>query len=193
MIRFGGIKTMDENKEVVETQGSETKTYTLDEVNAMIEEGKKQAREEAKKSASKEFQKKMDESKKLSRMSEQERYEYELSQREQAILEKEKELALMENKNEASKILSEKGISLNLVDFVVKDTAEDTLAAINLLEKEFKKSVKSEVEKRLAGNTPKKGLPVNKAITKEDFMKMSFTELMELKNENPELYAELSK
>lgn len=184
---------MDENKEVVETQGSETKTYTLDEVNAMIEEGKKQAREEAKKSASKEFQKKMDESKKLSRMSEQERYEYELSQREQAILEKEKELALMENKNEASKILSEKGISLNLVDFVVKDTAEDTLAAINLLEKEFKKSVKSEVEKRLAGNTPKKGLPVNKAITKEDFMKMSFTELMELKNENPELYAELSK
>jgi hypothetical protein len=66
-------------------------------------------------------------------------------------------------------------------------------ANINLLDKAFKKSVKLEVERRLAGNTPKKGLPVDKTITKEDFMKMSFSEMVELKQNNPELYEQLVK
>lgn len=179
----------DANKEteVVETEETE-KTYTLKEVNEMIAEGKKKAVEEAQKKA----QKKIEEAKKLASMNEEQRYQYELAEREKAIEEKEKALALLENTNEASKILNERGISLALVDLVVKPTAEETLEAINMLEKEFKKSVKEEVEKRLAGNTPKKGLATDKAITKEQFMKMSFMELSELKQNNPELYAQLS-
>ena len=180
------------NTEVVDTEDTE-KTYTSEEVAQMIEEGKKQAREEAKRNASREFQKKLDETKKLSQMSAQERYEYELTQREQQLAERERELSLLEQTNEASKILNERGISLGLVEFVVHETAEDTLAAINKLDKEFKKAVKDAVERRLAGATPKKGLPLDKAITKEDFLKMSYTELMELKREQPELFEELSK
>jgi hypothetical protein len=45
----------------------------------------------------------------------------------------------------------------------------------------------------LAGSTPKKGLPIDKTITKEQFMKMSYTELLALKQENPEVYEALSK
>lgn len=189
---------MDENKtntgsEMPTETGAEEKTYTQAEVDALLQREtdrrvtsalqKQQAKNDAK----------MKEAQKLAQMSEQQKYEYALEQREAAIAAKEKELALAENKAEASKILAEKGIDVSLVDFVVAEDAETMNGNINLLDKAFKKSVKAEVERRLAGNTPKKGLPVNKTITKEDFMKMSFTELMELKNENPELYAELSK
>ena len=125
-------------------------------------------------------------------MNEQEKYEYQLQQREAAIAEKEKELALMENKNEASKILAEKGLSLQLVDFVVAEDADTMAANIKLLETEFNKSVKAEVEKRLASKSPKQNLPLDKALTKEDFRKMSTVDLMRLKQENPDLYTQLS-
>jgi hypothetical protein len=185
------VKT--ENTNVSEEAAPEERVYSSEEVAKMIEEGKKQAREEAKRNANKEFQRRLDETKKLSKMSDQERLEYELAQREKILDEREREISLLEQKNEATKILNERGLSLSLVDFVVKETAEDTLAAINLLDKEFKKCVKAEVEKRLAGSTPKKGLPVDKAITKEDFLKMSYSELVELKQNNPDLFLELSK
>jgi hypothetical protein len=131
---------------------------------------------------------KLKEAQKLAQMNEQEKYEYELTQREKAIAEKERELALAENKAEAGKILAEKGISLQLIDFVVAESAEDMKANIDLLDKAFKASVKQEVEKRLAGNAPKKGLPRDETITKEQFNKMSISEMMELKANNPELY-----
>lgn len=184
----------EENKienNVSEETENEERVFTSEEVAKMIEDGKKEAREEAKRNANKEFQRKMEENKRLSKMSENERYEYELQQREKLLEERERELSLLEQKNEASKILSEKGISLSLVDLVVKETAEDTLAAINLLDKAIKQSVKDEVNKRLAGNAPKKGLPLEKTITREDFLKMSYSELEELKTNQPELFEQL--
>ena len=50
------------------------------------------------------------------------------------------------------------------------------------------RNLRAEVEKRLAGSAPKKGLGQNKTITKEDFMKMSYSELLELKEADPETY-----
>jgi len=180
--------SMDE----VETE-SETKVYTQEEVDALLQaEGDRRVTAALKKAEAKNAAK-LKEAQKLAAMNEQQKYEYELEQREAAIAAKEKELALAENKAEASKILGEKGIDLALVDFVVAEDADTMNANINLLDKAFKKSVKLEVERRLAGNTPKKGLPVDKTITKEDFMKMSFSEMVELKQNNPELYEQLVK
>lgn len=159
-----------------------------EELMALLQkEGDRRVTEALKKQEAKN-KKAIEEAKKLASMNEDEKYKYELEQREKAIEEKEKALALLENTNEASKILNERGMSLSLVDLVVKETAEDTLEAINLLDKEFKKSVKAEVEKRLAGNTPKKGLATDKTLTKEQFMKLSYSELAELKKNEPELY-----
>ena len=59
---------------------------------------------------------------------------------------------------------------------------------ISLLDKAFKQSVKDEVEKRLSSNTPKKNLPLDQTITKEQAMKMGILERQKLLNENPELY-----
>ena len=136
---------------------------------------------------------KIAEAQKLAQMNEAEKYEYQLKQREDAIAAKERELALMENKNEAGKILNERGLSLALVDFVVAEDAETMKNNIDLLDRAFKASVKAEVEKRMGSSVPKKNLPLDKAITKADLAKMSIAEMAAFKRDNPDVYAQLTK
>lgn len=175
------------------TENNETKTYTQEEVDALLQKESDRRVTEALKKAEKKNQDKVKEAEKLAKMNEQEKYEYELKQREEAIAAKEKELALAENKNEASKILAEKGISLSLVDFVVADDADTMKANIDLLDKAFKASVKAEVEKRLGSNNPKRTTTSNDGVvTKEQFKKMSISEQAELFKNNPELYKQLT-
>ena len=59
---------------------------------------------------------------------------------------------------------------------------------IQLLDKAFKKSVKAEVEKRLASKTPVSTLEQNKTYTQKDFANMSLSQLAELKKAQPELF-----
>lgn len=191
---------MEENKNVntttqegVENKEASTKTYTQEEVDKMLQAEADRRVTEALKKAEKKKSEAVKEAQRLAQMNEQEKYEYQLKQREEAILAKEKELALMENKNEASKILAEKGISLSLVDFVVAEDADTMKANIDLLDKAFKASVKAEVEKRIGGNSPKKSVNIEKTLTKEKFKKMSISQLSELYKKDPDLYNQLSQ
>lgn len=173
-------------------ENKQAKTYTKEEVDKLIQSEADRRVSEALKKAEKKKSEAVKEAQKLAAMNEAEKYEYQLKQREEAIIKKEKELALAENKNEASKILSEKGISLSLVDFVVAEDADTMKANIDLLDRAFKASVKAEVEKRLGSETPKKSVTKQEALTKEDFKKMSIGELSDLYKSNPELYKQLS-
>ena len=167
------------------------KTYTQAEVDEMLQKEADRRVTAALQKQEKKNAEKMREAQKLAQMNEAEKFQYELEQREKAIVEKEKALALSENKNEASRILAEKGLSLALVDFVVAEDAETMNANITLLEKAFKQSVKAEVEKRLGSSTPKKNLPPDEAITLESFRKMNTLKRQELAKENPELFKSL--
>lgn len=173
-------------EQVVETP--EVKTYTEAEVQSMIDKRVTQALQ----TAERKNQAKVREAEKLAKMNDDDRREYEYQQRIAALEAKEKEFALLENKNEASKILAEKGLSLALVDFIVAEDAETMNENIKTLEQAFKASVKAEVEKRMAGSTPKKANVIDKAITKEDFAKLSYSDMLALKQQNPELYRQLS-
>ena len=175
------------------TTGTETKTYTQEEVNMLLQRVSDRRVSEALKKAEKKNAEKVKEAQKLAQMNENEKFQYELEQREKAIAEKEKALALAENKNTASQILADKGLSLSLVDFVIAEDAETMNSNIRLLEKAFKDSVKREVEKRLGSSAPKKNLPPDEAITKEQAKKMSIIERQNLLNNNPELFAQLFK
>lgn len=178
---------------VVETTTTtEEKTYTQAEVDEMLQREADRRVSQALQKQEKKNAEKMREAQKLAQMNEAEKFQYELEQREKAIIEKEKALALAENKNEASKILAEKGLSLTLVDFVVAEDAETMNANISLLEKAFKQSVKAEVEKRLGSSAPKKNLPPDETLTKERFKQMSITEQQELYKNNPDLYKSLT-
>ena len=173
------------------TTGTETKTYTQEEVDKMLQSEVDRRITSALKKQAKNNEAKIKEAQKLAQMNESEKYQYELEQREKAIEEKEKALALAENKNEASKILADKGLSLSLVDFVIAEDAETMNSNIRLLEKAFKDSVKREVEKRLGSSAPKKNLPPDETITKEQAKKMGIRERQQLLMNNPELYAQL--
>lgn len=185
------IKTGVENQEDTTTEQNK-KTYTQEEVDALLQKEADRRVSEALKKVNKKNELAIKEAQKLAAMNEQEKYEYELKQREEAIIAKERELALSENKNEASKILAEKGLSLNLVDFVVAEDADTMKKNIDLLDKAFKASVRSEIEKRI-GTNPKRGVSTEKTITKEDFKKMSLGDLNNLYKTNPELYKQLNE
>ena len=181
-----GVDTTDTS-----TTGTETKTYTQEEVDALLQrEGDRRVTDALKKAERKNADK-VREAQKLAQMDSQQKYEYELEQREKAIEEKEKALALAENKNIASQILADKGLSLSLVDFVIAEDAETMNSNIRLLEKAFKDSVKREVEKRLGSSAPKKNLPPDETITKEQAKKMGIRERQQLLMNNPELYNQL--
>lgn len=183
----------------VEGQGQETvtqeenKTYTEAEVMELLQKETDRRVTEAIKKQERKTNAKIAEAQKLASMNEAEKYEYQLKQREEAIAAKERELAMLENKNEASKILNEKGISLALVDFVVAEDAETMKANIDLLDRAFKASVKAEVEKRLGSAAPKKNPAIDKQLTKADFAKLSYADMMNLKMTDPTLFAELSR
>ena len=173
------------------TTGTETTTYTQEEVNMLLQRESDRRVSEALKKAEKKNAEKVKEAQKLAQMNENEKFQYELEQREKAIAEKEKALALAENKNIASKILADKGLSLDLVDFVIAEDAETMNSNIRLFDKAFKDSVKREVEKRLGSSAPKKNLPPDETITKEKAKKMTIIERQNLLTNNPNLYNQL--
>lgn len=166
----------------------EIKSYTEAEVQSMIDQRVTQAL----KTAERKNQAKVREAEKLAKMNDDDKREYEYQQRLAALEAKEKEMALLENKNEASKILAEKGLSLALVDFIVAEDADTMSANIKILEQAFKQSVKAEVEKRMGGSTPKKNVAVNKPLTIEEFSKLPYNEMLALKQQNPELFNQLN-
>ena len=180
-----------ENTNTGAEQNSEPtpKTYTQEEVDALLQkEGDRRVTEALKKAERKQADR-AKEAEKLARMNATEKYEYELEQREKAIAEKERALTLAENKNEASKILAEKDIDLALVDFVVAEDAETMNENIKVLAKGIARSV----EKRLAGKSPAKAPDSNEVITKEKFAKMTLAEQNALYLSDPELYKKLTQ
>lgn len=186
-----------ENKVVeagAEQEATETvKTYTQEELDAAIQRETDRRVTQALQKQEKKNAEKVREAEKLARMNEQEKFQYELEQREKAIIEKERALSLAENKNEAGKILAEKGLSLSLVDFVVAEDAETMKTNIKILEQAFKQSVKEEVEKRLTSSSPKRNLPLDEAMTKENFNKLPLSKQQELFMNNPDLYKTLTQ
>lgn len=175
--------------EVEKTEDSTPKTYTQEEVDALLQKEGDRRVTEALKKAERKHADKEKEAAKLARMNAQEKYEYELEQRERAIFEKERELNLAENKNTASKILAEKDIDLGLVDFVVAEDAE----TMNENIKKVDKAIKASVAKRLAGRSPQKAPDVNEAVTPERFAKMTLAEQNKLYHDDPELYQKLTQ
>lgn len=180
-----------ENTNTGAEQNSEPtpKTYTEEEVQALLQkEGDRRVTEALKKAERKQADK-AKEAEKLARMNATEKYEYELEQREKAIAEKERALTLAENKNTASKILAEKDIDLALVDFVVAEDAETMDENIKKLAKGIAKSV----EKRLASKSPIKAPEQAEGVTKEMFDKMSLADRQHLFDTDRELYNKLAQ
>ena len=168
----------------------DVKTYTAEEVAKLIQSEADRRTNQALAKQKKEYEKKMS----LSNLDEQQRKD---AEQQMKIAELEEQLAAFQiekNRSELKSVLSSRGLSAEFADIIaINDDIEASQSNIDKLDKLFKAAVKSEVEKRLAGNAPKgngSGTPAE--ITKETFKKMSLKELTKLMETNPELYDKLS-
>lgn len=172
-----------------EVQETEVKTYTQEEVMALLQsEADKRVT-----AALKKQQAKHEKELSLSRLDGSER---EKAEKDNRIAELEEQLAaftIERNKSELKSVLGARGLSAEFADIIsITDDIEASQSNIDKLDKLFKAAVKAEVEKRLAGNAPKGnggGAPTE--ITKETAKKMSMAELNKLAQEQPELFKKL--
>lgn len=183
-----------ENTTTVETAAEETteaRTFTLEEVNSLLQSETDKRVNQALAKQKKQYEKQLS----LSKLDGDERAKAEKDNR---IAELEEQLAAFQverNRSELKSVLSSRGLSAEFADIVnISDDIEASQANIDKLDKLFKAAVKAEVEKRLAGNTPKGSGSAESAImTKEAFLKLPAYKAQELLNSNPTFYGNLLK
>ena len=171
-----------------QTQTEVTKTYTQEEVLALLQSETDKRVSQALKTQQKKYEKQLS----LSKLDGDERAKAEKDNRIAELEEQLKEFTIERNKSELKSVLSTRGLSAEFADILnIGDDIEAAQANIDKLDKLFKAAVKAEVEKRLAGNTPKGNGAGTAEITKETAKKLSMAELDKLARENPELFAKL--
>ena len=186
---------MAENENIInggaeDAQGAEeVKTYTQEEVLALLQSETDKRVTAALKTQQKKYEKQLT----LSKLDGDERAKAEKDNR---IAELEEQLAAFQierNRSELKSVLSSRGLSAEFADILaIGDDIEVAQANIDKLDKLFKAAVKGEVEKRLAGTAPKGNGTATVEITKEAFKAMSLHEQGALYRENPELYKKLT-
>lgn len=171
--------------ETAETTTTETvKTYTEEEVAKLLQQESDKRVTQALATQAKKYEKQLS----LSKLDDNAR---EKAEREAEIQELREQLAAFQvekNKSELKSVLASRGLSAEFADILlINDDIEASQANIETLDKLFKAAVRVEVEKRLAGNTPR-GNGNTKQLTKEATKNMSLAELQQLKKTNPEAY-----
>ena len=159
--------TVETTEEQTGTEAA--KTYTQEEVMALLQSETDKRVTAALKTQQKKYEKQLS----LSKLDGDERAKAEKDNR---IAELEEQLAafhIERNKSELKSVLSSRGLSAEFADIVsISDDIEASQANIDKLDKLFKAAVKAEVEKRLAGNAPRGNGSAPTEITKEAAQKM---------------------
>ena len=183
---------------VVETQpaedvgGSAPKTYTEEEVQVLLQKEGDRRVSSAQKKWEKDLETKMAEAEKLRNMDERQRKEYEYTQKLQELEQREKDFAIAQNKVEAMKVLSNRNLPVEFIDYIVAEDAETMMNNITTFEKLFNSAVADAVAKRIASPAPKTGSAKQTGLTREEFKKLSVGQQAEIYRTNPELYKQLS-
>lgn len=94
---------------------------------------------------------------KVAQMDEAGKESYEQEKREKALSEREAQIALRERKAEALDVLDKNEVPREFLDMLVGGSTEETKTKVAAFKKEFDAAVQKQVEKRLAGTTPKGG------------------------------------
>lgn len=172
-----------------EQEQEAVKTYTQEEVLALLQSETDKRVQQALKTQQKKYEKQLS----LSKLDGEERAK---AEKDAEIAELKEQLAqfhIERNKSELKSVLGSRGLSAEFADIIaINEDIEAAQANIDKLDKLFKAAVKAEVEKRLAGNAPKgNGGAAAAEITKESIKKMSMAELTALEQSNPDLFNKL--
>lgn len=178
-------------------EGEQTKTFTEEEVQKMlqVEADKRvtQALEKAKSKWQEEHQAKLEEEKsqaeKLAKMSESERYEAQLKEEREKFEQERKAFETEKMQNVTIKELSSRSLPVEFADYLVSDNADTVKANIDTFNKLWTDAISKAVDERLKGNTPKtSNSQTGKVMSKAEFHKLPMKERTRLYTENPEQY-----
>ena len=168
----------------------ETKTYSAEEVAKLIQAEADRRTNQALAKQKKEYEKKLS----LSSLDEQQRKEAEAQMKIEELQSQLAQFQIEKNRSELKSVLGSRGLSAEFADILsISDDLEASQANIDKLDKLFKAAVKAEVEKRLAGNSPKGSGGQSQPMTKEDFLKLPMHEMQRLMDSNREFYTNLLK
>lgn len=165
---------MEENKDIEtkETE-TETKTYTQDEVLALIQSEADKRVAQALKTQQKKYEKQLS----LSKLDDEAR---EKAEKDDRIAELEQKLAQMtieSNRSELKSTLGSRGLDARFADLLnITDDTEANQKVIADFDKLWKAAVNAEVEKRISSNAPKHNSTSPSEMTKDAFAKMSLSE-----------------
>lgn len=172
------------------TEGTEVKTYTQEEVLRLLQSETDKRVTAALAKQEKKFAKQLS----LSKLDDNEREKAEKDNRIAELEEMIAQMNIANNKSELKSVLSSRGLSAEFADIInITDDIEASQSNIDKLDKLFKAAVKAEVEKRLAGSTPKGNGSAPAEMTKEQFFKLPLAQQNKIANENPELFNKFTK
>lgn len=187
---------MEENTNTTVETGAEenqaVKTYTQEEVDKLLQQETDRRVTSALKKQQQKFENERAEAEKLRDMDEAQKKEYEFQKRVAELEAKEKEFALTQNKLSASKVLADRGLPVQFVDYIVAEDAETMMTNINDFEKAWKAALADAVNARLATPAPKGSSVSQTGMTKEQFAKLTVSQQAELYKTNPELYKQMT-
>lgn len=164
--------------------GGEPKTYTQEEVNALIEKNNKERDEAFDKKFNKKFaemqtahEKKLKEAEERAKMSAEERAEAERKEMAEELAGYKAKEAKAKLHAAAKKQLTELEVNApdDLIALCIAENEEATIKAAKSFAEMFKHEVSKAVADALKGNPPKNGSAGGSAVTKEDIMAIKNT------------------
>ena len=187
----------NENINTTEEQKEEAKTYSQDEVQALLQkEGDRRVTEALRKKEReiKALEQRLANEKSLSQLDEESRAAKEKEIRIAELEAQLKDFQTAQTKNEVMKVLGARGLSAEFADMLAIGTdTEEAQQLIDAFDKLFKKEVAREVKTRLAETSavPQIADAMSGKMTKEQFNKLSLAEQQAMYNSDPELVRSL--
>ena len=177
------------------------KTFTQADVDRIVEERlgrergniRKDLRPVIEKEIRDEIKDEQDEAKKLKRMDEDQRRDYENKKKDDRIAELEAQINHNEMERIATDILSKKGIAADseTLSFVVADDAETTQANIDKFVSLVNRKAQDNRREEFNEPVPKGGRKGSEGVNAEKFDAMNYQEKLKLKQTQPEVYKHL--
>lgn len=161
---FMPITSQEDLEKLLQSETDKRVTQALRTAQAKWEADESQKIEEAKAEAAK-----------LAKMSQDEKAHFELEKRENALKEREAELAKKDLKLATIDILKDKQLPIDFVEFIMASNADTTKSNIESFERLWQTKLEEAVNVRLKGFTPRAGQLAG--LTKSDIEKMSPVEI----------------
>lgn len=186
--------TVTTETETTGVESTETKTYTQEELDALLQQETDRRVTAALKKQQKKFEAEQTEAAKLATMNEEQKKEFEFNKKVAELEEKERQFNIMQNKLSATKVMQERSLPIAFVDYIVAEDAETMMTNITEFEKAWKAAVADAVSARLGADsqTPKSKTVSQTGLSSEEFKKMTVAQQAEIYKTNPELYKQLT-